>query len=76
MSTRQHPQRRNRYSFIVTWPAVPAADCPADLRDIATRNAGKSYRCYFPTLDAADLTARGLEMAGAAIGSIDGGIGS
>jgi len=28
---------------------------------------GRSYRCYYPTLDAADLAARGFEMLGASV---------
>ena len=49
MTDSVRPQRRNRYSFQVTWPD------------------GSSYRCYYPTLDAADLAARGFEMLGATV---------
>ena len=29
--------------------------------------SGESYRCFYPTLDAADLAARGFEMEGAVV---------
>lgn len=42
-------QKRNRFTFLVTWPG------------------GRSYRVWYPTLDAMDLAARGFEMQGAAV---------
>jgi hypothetical protein len=62
-------QKRLPYSFLVTWPSEPAAFCPAELRDVAEQQAGKSYRCRYPTLKAMDLAAEGFRMAGAAVTS-------
>ncbi len=60
-------QKRNRFGFLVTWPEQVSESCPADLRDIAERNAGKSYRTHYPTLEAMDTAAEGFRMAGAAV---------
>ena len=61
MTTQAKPQKRNRFSFTVTWPAdLPAGHDAADL-------AGTSYRTYYPTPAAMDLAARGFEMAGATV---------
>lgn len=61
MSDQPKPQRRNRFSFEVTWPAEMPADHPA------AGLAGTSYRAYYPTREAMDLAARGFEMEGATV---------
>lgn len=64
MSTDGHTaqtQRRNRYSFDVTWPAEMPADHPS------AALAGTSYRVSYPTPAAMDLAARGFTMQGATI---------
>jgi hypothetical protein len=61
MTTQARPQKRNRFSFTVTWPA----ELPADHE--AAELAGTSYRVYYPTARAADLAARGFEMKGAMV---------
>lgn len=49
-------QRRNRFSFLVTWPGDSGPD-----------GEPKSYRVYAPTLPALDVLARGYEIRGAAV---------
>lgn len=50
-------QRRNPFSFVVTWPegAKRPTGCP------------RSYRTWYPTADAAALAQRGYEEEGAEI---------
>jgi len=61
MTASDKPQKRNRFSFTVTYPV----GLPADHE--AARFAGTSWRAYYPTADAADLAQRGFEMSGATV---------
>jgi len=61
MAASDKPQKRNRFSFTLTWPA----DLPAGHE--AARFAGTSWRAYYPTAAAADLAQRGFEMSGATV---------
>ena len=61
MAASDKPQKRNRFSFTVTWPA----DLPADHE--CAKSAGRSYRAYYPTVEAMDLAQRGFEMLGAEV---------
>jgi hypothetical protein len=61
MRDRHKPQRRNRFSFEVTWPAEMPADHPA------AELAGQTYRACYPTREAMELAARGFEMEGATV---------
>jgi hypothetical protein len=60
MRSAGQPQRRNRYSILVTFPPNWG-----DLWPDEGALAGRTVRCWYPTAEAALLTARGFRMRGA-----------